>query len=111
MDILNSYIGELGIIYIIRDFIFGTPKYNYDRVVLEINTSFNKNICKSICRFRTRLCFGNLITIPQLVRQTHAICQTCNINSLSKYDHIVCFECAREDEHPIEFNYFHKDCI
>jgi len=108
---IYEYISEPGIFHNVRDFRFGTPKYNYDRVMVEIRDKSNKNVCnRHNCRFKTRPMFGTLTRIPVLIRQTHATCEICNSNSLSDYDHNACFECANVDDHPEEFHYFHRFC-
>ena len=54
---IYEYISEPGIFNNIRDFAFGTPRSNYNRVIAEIKSSFNKNICGVYCRFRTHIIF------------------------------------------------------
>jgi len=107
---IYEYISESGIYHQIRDFAFGNPRSNYDNVIAEIDSIFNKNVCSGNCRYRTRFYFGTFGRVPQLVRQTHDICPICKFIPLSDYDHIACFECANEDEHPLEFEYFHSRC-
>ena len=107
---IYEYTTEPGILHIIRDFILGTPNYCRNRVIAEINERFNKNTCSGSCRFRTRLIFGNLMIIPQLIRLTHETCEICKKNPLSEYGHNACFNCANENKHPIEFEYFHRRC-
>ena len=107
---IYEYITESEIFNKIRDFTYGDPKSNYNKVISQIDNNCNKNICSGTCRFSTQPFYGRLLIKPYLVRQTHAQCKICNTKALSEYDHNACVECANEDQHPLEFNYFHRYC-
>lgn len=94
----------------LREYVFGVPKNNYDLVIKEINDKFGKNRCNSNCRFKPVFMFGEIVRRPVLLRYTRIICPLCDSIPLSEYGHTACYECATEENHPEEYEYFHRYC-
>lgn len=82
----------------------------YNNVMLELILK-SRPKCGPECRF-VKICWfeGEPLNIPVLCRSTHKICIKCNYCSVSQYDFNTCYECATENEFPIEFEYYHRWC-
>ena len=101
---------DIYIIYHIRDFMYGMPKNNYDKIVLYLKQFYHPVCNNSNCKFRFKysLFDGEILSLPLLIRKSHKKCENCN-DFVSDHDHNVCYKCATE-EYPIEFTYHHLYC-
>ena len=104
-NILNN-VNDLHLYWNILDFVKESPIQCYKMVIEELKHDFKKK-CNKNCMFRTYIFDGRFITIPMLVRSTHAECIICGC-SVSDYSHRFCHCCAEKGTP--EYNYHHRRC-
>ena len=105
MNILNN-VNDLHLFWNILDFVKESPIQCYKMVIEELKHNLKKK-CGNNCMFRTHIFDGRFITIPMLVRSTHAECINCGC-SVSDYSHRFCYCCAEKGT--TEYNYHHRRC-
>jgi hypothetical protein len=101
MEVLLDYIDEKYILEIIRDYFYGTPKYNYNLVIKNLQ----ENKCGTDCLFH----FNDPNALPPLLNNIFKYCKKCSLDYISKSDHEYCVGCACFYNKK-EFKYHHSIC-
>jgi hypothetical protein len=93
----------------IRDMSCDTPRKNYDKIIKQLKREFCHPICGDSCNYIVEFKDGSFLRRPVLINQVYIKCIKCQF-WVSRLDHEVCHDCAKQYDNPMEFSYHHSKC-
>ena len=93
----------------IRDMAFDIPRNNYAIVIKQLKRVYCHPTCGDGCHYKVVFIERSFLRRPVLINQVYNKCIKCQ-SKVSRMDHEVCHDCAKQYQNQVEFEYHHSRC-